>query len=224
MQGELEVPTGLGQKGNSLNGHRGWSSAFHWLFKAATATYFLYLASLIPRFSPMAPAFLGPALAISYAILAITILWRPFASEVQYDWKSVALCGASSFYYCLFDVQGPVSLRGAFAGEIFLALGTAGWIISASFLGRSFGILPALRKIQGGGPYRWVRHPMYASYLLLDLGLVICFPSLRNGTVVLLAAGLYSARAVIEERVLAGAPAYERYRQQTRFRFIPFVF
>jgi protein-S-isoprenylcysteine O-methyltransferase Ste14 len=196
--------------------------ALHWIFKAATASYFLYLAVSMLRLSPLSR--MDSALAISYILLAVAILWRPFAAEVRSDWKAIILCSASSLCYFLLDLDQPLRMSNVTTGEILFSIGTVGWVASALFLNRSFGILPAVREIRRGGPYRWIRHPMYASYLLMDLGLILCFPSLRNIAVVLLAALLYAARALMEEDTLAKEPSYQAYREHTRFRFVPFWF
>jgi hypothetical protein len=51
---------------------------------------------------------------------------------------------------------------------IFELLQVAGFVIAISalvFLGRSFGVVAALRRVKTCGLYRWVRHPVYAGYL-----------------------------------------------------------
>src|SRR5438093_6767341 len=47
-------------------------------------------------------------------------------------------------------------------------------------LGRSFGLVPADRGLVTSGIYRVVRHPLYASYLVAELGYLIQSPRLRN--------------------------------------------
>ncbi len=73
------------------------------------------------------------------------------------------------------------------------------------------------------GPYRWVRHPMYTSVLLVTLAWTLGNPlSFR----ILLWAGLVMTLSVklrYEERLLMERfPEYEAYRRQTK-RLIPFV-
>jgi protein-S-isoprenylcysteine O-methyltransferase Ste14 len=43
------------------------------------------------------------------------------------------------------------------------------------YLGRSFSILPEARRLVVTGPYRFVRHPLYATEMICMLGLVIQF-------------------------------------------------
>lgn len=88
-------------------------------------------------------------------------------------------------------------------------------------LGRSFGILIALRRVKTGGLYAWMRHPMYASDLLLRIGFCLAHVSAWSVLWTLVGIGLYGWRAVLEERFLARDPAYAAYLQRVRWRFLP---
>jgi protein-S-isoprenylcysteine O-methyltransferase Ste14 len=71
------------------------------------------------------------------------------------------------------------------------------------------------------GPYAVVRHPVYASYLLIQSGYLLQSISLRNILVMVLASGCNVGRALMEERLLTGSSAYEVYRHRVRWRLIP---
>ena len=73
------------------------------------------------------------------------------------------------------------------------------------------------------GPYRIVRHPIYASYLALQLGYVLQSLSFRNVAVALLASACNVGRIRAEERVLATNPAHAAYRTNVRWRLVPGV-
>ena len=73
------------------------------------------------------------------------------------------------------------------------------------------------------GPYRWVRHPMYTSVLLVTLAWVLGSPLsyrilLWVGLVITLSVKLHYEERLLLERF----PEYEAYRRQTK-RLIPFV-
>jgi len=73
-----------------------------------------------------------------------------------------------------------------------------------------------------GGPYRYLRHPMYLSMMLYDL----CLPILLGSWWALGLSGLMIVvmvtRTALEDRTLqAELPGYTAYTQQTRFRLIP---
>ena len=88
-------------------------------------------------------------------------------------------------------------------------------------LGRSFGIIAANRGIQTGGLYQYVRHPIYAAYLLGFGGFVLAHPSGYNTLVLLVWAGIQIARTDAEERLLCADPQYRVYAQRVRHRLIP---
>jgi len=71
--------------------------------------------------------------------------------------------------------QGPT---GATPFPALLIQFTATLLFGASVLtlGDSFAVFPERRNIVTGGVYRWIRHPMYASYLLLDLRFWLATP------------------------------------------------
>lgn len=91
-------------------------------------------------------------------------------------------------------------------------------------LGRGFGILIALRRVETRGLYRVIRHPMYLTDILLRVGLVLEVPTTRNLGLALATSGLYVVRALLEERFLAHDPTYQAYLARTRWRFVPGLF
>jgi protein-S-isoprenylcysteine O-methyltransferase Ste14 len=114
---------------------------------------------------------------------------------------------------------------GPFAAfEIVQVVGLAIAFIGLGFLGRSFGIVAALRRVKTSGVYGLVRHPIYAAYLLSYTGYVLENPSLRNLALLALSTAGQVVRIVEEERVLVGDPDYRAYRQRVRYRLIPFVY
>jgi protein-S-isoprenylcysteine O-methyltransferase Ste14 len=110
------------------------------------------------------------------------------------------------------------------------ALALAGLVVAvaaARALGR--GLTPFPRPVEGAplaaaGPYRVVRHPIYAGGLLFFLGW-----SLFAGPVALVLAGalalLWAGKTAVEERHLHAAyPGYEAYTARVRFRLVPRIY
>lgn len=107
------------------------------------------------------------------------------------------------------------------------AMGTIGLLFaiwSVLSLNRSFGVLPANRGVQTGGPYRIVRHPLYLAYQLVNFGFLINNPTWLGGAIVFLTLGAQVFRALAEEKVLENDPSYMEYEQEVRYRLVPFVF
>ncbi len=74
------------------------------------------------------------------------------------------------------------------------------------------------------GPYRYVRHPMYAGGLLLFLGTPLLLGSWYGLLLVVLLIVVVAVRAVLEERVLRDElPGYPAYMKQVKYRLIPYV-
>jgi protein-S-isoprenylcysteine O-methyltransferase Ste14 len=75
------------------------------------------------------------------------------------------------------------------------------------------------------GAYRYIRHPLYSSLLLLAWGVFFKAPCWIGGLLALAATLFLVATARIEEVENAAffGPAYEAYKEQTRM-FIPFLF
>lgn len=84
--------------------------------------------------------------------------------------------------------------------------------------------LQAGQRLADRGPYRFVRHPMYAGGLLFFLGVPLLLGAWRGLLVAPLAAVLLGARAVGEERLLmSGLPGYGDYVRRVRYRLAPLV-
>jgi protein-S-isoprenylcysteine O-methyltransferase Ste14 len=93
--------------------------------------------------------------------------------------------------------------------------------------GRSGESLYALEKTTAlveMGAYRYIRHPMYSSLLLLAWGIFFKSPSWLAGLLAAVATTflLLTARAEEVENLLYFGPVYQKYMQRTR-RFIPFL-
>ncbi|HET6892613.1 MAG TPA: isoprenylcysteine carboxylmethyltransferase family protein, partial [Pyrinomonadaceae bacterium] len=72
------------------------------------------------------------------------------------------------------------------------------------------------------GPYRYVRHPLYAGFVLFALGTTLLLGSGYGLFVALLLIAMIAWRAVQEERVLRDELAgYSDYMMQVRYRLVP---
>ncbi len=79
-------------------------------------------------------------------------------------------------------------------------------------------------RVVSTGPYGYVRHPMYAAFLLVTLGTALLLGSWYGLLGGLLLVGMVARRAVLEERVLREElGGYRDYMARVRYRFIPYL-
>jgi protein-S-isoprenylcysteine O-methyltransferase Ste14 len=110
------------------------------------------------------------------------------------------------------------------AGIVLTVAGLVVIVWSRVALGKAFTPFPRPRAgahAVASGPYRFVRHPMYAGILvcLAGIGLLRSVPAL---VVLVPLAVLWWYKAAAEERRLeATYPDYEAYRRRTPHRFVP---
>jgi protein-S-isoprenylcysteine O-methyltransferase Ste14 len=91
-------------------------------------------------------------------------------------------------------------------------------------LARSFGVVAANRGVKIDGPYRILRHPMYAGYLLTQIAFLLNEPSVWNAAVYSVALALQVCRILAEERVLNRDPAYRKFVAAVPYRLAPGIF
>jgi protein-S-isoprenylcysteine O-methyltransferase Ste14 len=91
-------------------------------------------------------------------------------------------------------------------------------------LGRSFGVLIAIREVKTGGLYSLIRHPMYGTDILLRLGFIISHFNALAVIIFVASTSCYIYRAILEEKYLSHNPAYRQYMVRVSYRFIPGVF
>ena len=166
----------------------------------------------------------GLLLLVSEALVVVLTIARRPAALVD---RSV-LAGVTTFM----SLAGPPLLRVAHLPPVVPDILTAGVSASALMLviagkltlGRSFGIAPANRGVVVGGPYSFVRHPIYTGYLITHLAFLIANPTPLNAILVGLSDGALIIRALIEERVLVRDVEYQAYCRRVNWHLVPGVF
>ena len=163
-------------------------------------------------------------LIVAEALGVLLIILRrrsPTLSSHPIDW----LLGFSAIGLPLLVVPAAANPAvPAYVPTALMLIGLAVQISAKLALWRSFGIVPANRGVKVGGPYRIVRHPMYAGYTLTHIGFLVGFPSLQNTLLYGAVLAVQIARLLREERILCPDPLYRRYAATVRYRLVPGFF
>jgi protein-S-isoprenylcysteine O-methyltransferase Ste14 len=143
------------------------------------------------------------------AILLVFVLWFAFMplDAVRFGWSSVPHWAQA-------------------VGALGIALSI--WIGDRTMRANSFAA-PVVKiqvarghRVADSGPYRYVRHPMYAGALFFFLGVPLLLGSWWGLVFAPLLAGLLCRRILIEEKALrAGLAGYDDYAARIRYRLIP---
>ena len=107
----------------------------------------------------------------------------------------------------------------SFVGIPLAVLGAVGFVWSARALGKSMTPYPRPRdtgELIEKGPYRFVRHPIYASGLLFFLGVGLSSSVPATLGALALGALWWRKAAVEEDHLSARFPEYDDYRRRVR--------
>jgi protein-S-isoprenylcysteine O-methyltransferase Ste14 len=156
-------------------------------------------------------------------VLVIALTRRPPDAQDRSMPSNVAVFTAYTYPYAqvLYLRWLPGEPAWPEIGLVLVTLAAFLSLASLLSLGRRFGVRPALRGLETRGPYRFVRHPMYLSYFIADIGYNL--QEWNFGTALLVMAGWASLlyRIYAEERILAQDSGWSAYVSMVRYRIIP---
>ena len=158
---------------------------------------------------------------LSETIAAVLFLFRTTPVSISTDPFDWFFGIAGALLPLLF---APASWGVLPAAKIAIVLGLVMQIAGLLSLNRSFAIVAARREIKTCGMYRYVRHPLYASYLVMFSGYVLTNTTPMNLMIYLITVGFLFVRIDREEKQLVFDQAYSAYQQRVTYRLIPFVF
>ena len=141
-------------------------------FAKATLQYYLQTHQLF-----------GAAFFAEQTWVVVAYLIRRPARKVTRRSSDWLLAFVGTFGGVLMRPAGAHPRWGVDIGLDVQVIGLTICIVSFLALGRSFGFAAADRGLVRRGPYAVVRHPIYASYFLLQAGYLLQSPSVRNALV-----------------------------------------
>jgi protein-S-isoprenylcysteine O-methyltransferase Ste14 len=156
---------------------------------------------------------------------------QPLADKILLLLFLGAFCGLvvciplDVFHWHLLGTPGP---PGAWLGLVLFVLG---WVlITLALRANAFAALVVKHQAErhqtvvDAGPYRIVRHPMYAGFIPFIIGMPLWLGSYLAAVLAIVPIVLVAIRVRIEEAFLRRElPGYAAYLTRVRYRLIPFV-
>jgi protein-S-isoprenylcysteine O-methyltransferase Ste14 len=179
---------------------------------------------------PGTTAFLGflldavTAIYVVTTIIAFFIRKMPVAKADGVVPRLIALTGAYLQMSLLLLPHAAILQAVSVITVVVAMLGTGAEIVILFRLRHAFTILPEARVLVTGGPYRWVRHPIYLVGTINSFAVSLQFAQPWASLIVLATLGFQLQRIKCEEAVLTRAfPAYAAYAKKTA-RLIPGIY
>ncbi len=194
-------------------------------------SYALYVVALQTREILRSPGSVAPdgVVARAFVVLMFLLMALSYVLRVQARVKAV---GFRERFFPFFCAVLPVAVNEVSAfvapfavlpalvterlagGLLFLGNTLSVW--GLLYLRRSFSIMAEVRDLVSHGPYRYLRHPIYAGQILATTALWLLSPSWASTLLLLVFIAAQHARASFEEAKLAASlPEYGRYRKRT---------
>jgi protein-S-isoprenylcysteine O-methyltransferase Ste14 len=226
-QAEPDAPARIlaGASGSAQNAEgRAIDRALDWLERVLVLGLYAWLVFRIVSSYAVHGGFVDLLLLPSEGLVIFFLLIRRRASAISRragDWLAALAATCAALLVSPVPDRALVPVQWA-AG--FMFAGMLVQILAKVTLGRSIGCVPANRGLQLGGAYRFVRHPMYAGYLLSEAAFLAVNPTVSNLGIYVLCWSLQLYRLSAEERLLSRDPRYCHYRNVVRYRLIPGLF
>ena len=122
----------------------------------------------------------------------------------------------------LFKMAHPFQNWPLLLGIVFV-VGVLFTLLSFSHLGKNFAIFPSLRSISTGGPYRLIRHPGYASEILMTLTCCIANLTIVSVLILIVFIVFLCIRIEEEEKLLSESEDYLRYKSLVKWKLLPYL-
>jgi protein-S-isoprenylcysteine O-methyltransferase Ste14 len=161
---------------------------------------------------------------LQHLIVLGIALTRPHPKAWDYSISSSIAVGIAYVYpyaQVIYLRWSPGYVTWPAAGLVLVTLGAGLSLVSLLVMGRLFGVRPALRGLVTHGPYRLVRHPIYLSYVLADIGYNL--QEWNSVTLLLVLIGWASLiyRIQAEERLLSQHAEWPAYVVLVPYRLFP---
>jgi protein-S-isoprenylcysteine O-methyltransferase Ste14 len=168
--------------------------------------------------TPFPPSLSVSGLVLINSVVLVFLMIRRDPAKLGSK-SDLVIALAGTFIVTLLLDEKPLNNAQVFPTTLQI-VGLVGWGWSLSTLGRSFGIVAADRGLVKHGPYRFIRHPIYAFEVVFFLGYLAAAPTPTSAVIIGVWIILQCLRIIREERIIEG---YETYTNNVRWRLIPFI-
>lgn len=127
------------------------------------------------------------------------------------------VCGGLLFKLSIELGEWATVLKALFITGVLIAF------TSFLFLGKSFSILPGLRKVKTRGPFTVIRHPAYFGETLMMLACLLAASSYWSVLPFVVFVPTLVMRINAEERLLSSSGDYRTYKKNVKWRLLPYV-
>ena len=161
---------------------------------------------------------------LQHALVLGIALTRPAPAVRDYSMaSSAAVIVAYAYPYAqvIFLRWSPGYVAWPEGGLVLVIFAAGLSLVTLLTLGKLFGVRPAIRGLATSGPYRFVRHPMYLSYILADIGYNLEEWNFVTLLLVLVGWAALAYRIYAEERVLSQHSGWRGYATSVRSRLLP---
>lgn len=168
---------------------------------AGTLIFIIFTFIAIYKFSVGFELFF--ALLVIREMLVAYFLFTRYPGVVKIPiWQNVIAYVSSAVPLTYFSPDLDLSIGYMISGKILMIIGFTLSTLALIDLGRSFGVSPQKRgKTVRNGTYKFLKHPMYVGYMVMEIGMVAMNFD-QNIAIFVVSLSLYLTRISLENAVL----------------------
>jgi len=180
------------------------------------------LSSLVATLNFLSLAAVMMFVGLQTVFLLIRKLPRQFSESIFS--QALALVASNAGLSLVLLPHATISNLTQITSSLLVLVGASASTFVMIWLGKGFSVLPQARRLTMDGPYRFVRHPLYLSEMIITLGMTLQYRQPWATVLALAITAIQFPRMIYEERVLESVfPDYRPYIGRTA-RFLPGIF